>query len=105
MRPLDGADARVTTGSICEDYPAAEVYNRRIMDCIRHHVGPMLAQSACGFRGHGDGAKSGLTVRLAAHDPLFGIASQSPRTAREHDAFERCLRSERRPTTVFCCRL
>ena len=48
-----GAEAMVTTGSVCEDHPAAEACHRRIMDCIRHHVGPMLARQPVAFAGTG----------------------------------------------------
>ena len=46
-----GTDAMVTTGSVCEGHPAADECHRRIMDCIRHHVGPMLASQAMAFAG------------------------------------------------------
>ena len=41
----------VPTGSVCEDRTAAEERNRRIMDFIRHHVGPMLARQPVAFAG------------------------------------------------------
>jgi hypothetical protein len=36
-----GADDMVTTGSVLEDHTAADECHRRVMDCIRHHVGPL----------------------------------------------------------------
>ena len=47
------ADAMVTTVRVCEDHTAAEAWNRRIMDCIRHQVGPMLASQPAAFAGTG----------------------------------------------------
>ncbi len=46
-----GADARVTTGSVCEDHPAAEACHRYIVDFIQHHVRPMLARQPVAFAG------------------------------------------------------
>ena len=48
-----GADAMVPTVSVCEDHPAAKECNRRIMDFIRHHMGPMLASQPVAFAGTG----------------------------------------------------
>jgi hypothetical protein len=55
----------VTTGSVLEDHPAADECHRRMMDFIRHHVGPMLALHPVAFAGHGARAESRLGVRLA----------------------------------------
>jgi hypothetical protein len=44
-----GADAMVTTGSVFEDYTAADECHRRSMPCIRHQVGPMLASPPVAF--------------------------------------------------------
>ena len=55
-----GADARVTTGSVCEDHTAAYECNRHIMDFIRHNGGPMLARQPVAFAGTVIVQKAGL---------------------------------------------
>jgi len=46
-----GDDAMVTTVSVFEDHTAAKACYRRIMDFIRHNVGPMLASQPVAFAG------------------------------------------------------
>ena len=55
-----GADAMVTTGSVCEDQSAADECNRRLRDFIRHHLGPMLASQPVAFAGTVIVQKAGL---------------------------------------------
>ena len=46
-----GADAMVTTISVFEDHTATDECNRRIMDFIRHNLGPMLVSQPVAFAG------------------------------------------------------
>src|SRR5439155_26774455 len=55
-----GADAMVTTISVFEDHTATDECNRRIMDFIRHNLGPMLVSQPVAFAGTVIVQKAGL---------------------------------------------